>query len=129
MYPPVKTGGFIAFSRSTNTLTLNGDTHGVGALLVDGNLTMKGNAQWEGLVLVQNGEAEVQEDDFSGDARVFGSLMLQTGGSGSLTIGGSTRLQYSSSALATLADVLPTMEESVTIRVANRSTTMSSLGE
>lgn len=110
-------------------LTLDGDTHGVGALLVSGNFTMRGNAQWEGVILVQSGDTHVKDtDDFTGNARVFGSLMMQTGGSGGLDLRGSTRIQYSSAALAVLSDVLPTMEKSVTFRVTNRSTKMFNSG-
>jgi len=110
-------------------LKLTGNTHGVGALLVDGNFEMRGDAQWEGLVLVTNGDAQVDtEGDLLGNARIFGSLMQQTNGSGTLEVGGSVRMQYSSQALNVLTDVLPTMKESVTIRVTNRSSKMFASG-
>lgn len=110
-------------------LRLDGDTHGVGALLVNGNFTMRGNAQWEGLILVKNGDTKVKDtDDFTGDARVFGSVMMQTGGSGGLDLRGSTRLQYSSAALTVLSDELSTMGKSTTLRVTSRSTEMLDSG-
>jgi len=64
------------------------------------------------------------EVDIGGNANVYGSLMMETGGNGSLAVRGDSRLQYSSSALAVLAGVLPTMEESATIRVTNRRSNM-----
>lgn len=110
-------------------IKLTGDTHGIGALLVEGNFEMRGDAQWEGLVLVRNGDAQVDtEGDLLGNARVFGSLMQQTGGSGTLEIGGSVRMQYSSKALKVLTDVLPTMGDAGTIRVTNRSSKMFTSG-
>lgn len=110
-------------------LKLTGDTHGIGALLVEGNFVMRGDVQWEGLVLVRNGDAEVDtEGDLLGNARIFGSLMQQTSGSGTLEIGGSVRMQYSTKALKVLTDVLPTMGEAATLRVTNRSSKMLGSG-
>jgi hypothetical protein len=183
-------------------LKLSGNFHGVGALVVDGGFEMRGDAQWEGIVIVTDegesgsGEGEGDDDnsdendnencneeddnkghgndcdnydednpansegppgngggppgdendddededdegeddesnstpgpevDIGGNAHVYGSLMMETGGNGSLAVRGSSRLQYSSSTLAVLADVLPTMDESVTLEVSNRSTKM-----
>ena len=103
-------------------VSLGGNVHGIGALFVDGNFRMRGNAQWEGLVIVANGDASVDtEGDVSGNARVFGSFIMQErGGAGALNVGGSVRIQYSSKALKVLDDILPGVEEAVELRVVER---------
>lgn len=101
-------------------LTLTGNVHGIGALYVDGNFKMRGDAQWEGIVLVNNGDASVDtEGDINGNARVFGSFLQKTNGSGNLEIAGSVRMQYSSKALKVLEGILPAVQESISIQVTN----------
>lgn len=103
-------------------LDLAGNVHGTGALFVDGNFRMRGDAQWDGIVLVANGDARVDtEGDINGNARVFGSFLQKTSGSGRLEIGGSVRMQYSSKALKVLDGILPPVSESIQLRVTNRT--------
>lgn len=100
---------------------LSGNMHGIGALFVKGNFRMRGNAQWDGIVLVSGGDAAVDtEGDIAGNARIFGSLLHHNEAAGTLEFRGNVRVQYSSEAIKVLQEILPTVDESVTVQVTNR---------
>lgn len=85
----------------TGTAELAGNTGGAGVLLVDGDLSILGQFQWYGVVIVMG--------DFltSGGGQgihIYGSTLVKGGGDlGRTTIGGNANLLYSSAALAKLA--------------------------
>jgi|GEM_PF-1115190 len=81
------------------TIKGNGNASGAGILIVDGDLTIQGNFNFQGLILVR-GKTNVTNDPsltgVTGNATVYGSLWTQDV---NLTVGGSAIVDYSSKAL------------------------------
>ncbi len=87
-------------SDSGITIRGNGNADGAGIMIVEGDLTVMGNLNFTGLVLVR-GRTNVQTDpsltDVTGHATLYGSLWTQDV---NLTVGGSAVVNYSTQALA-----------------------------
>ena len=81
------------------TIKANGSVTGVGILIVESDLTIQGNLDFKGLVLVR-GRTNVQNDpsqtEVTGNATVWGSLWTQDF---NFVVGGSAAILYSSQAL------------------------------
>jgi hypothetical protein len=81
-----------------------GNAHGAGIMIVDGDLTIDGNFEFKGLIIVR-GRTRVTADPATsifGDATIYGSLWTNDL---HLDVGGSAIVNYSSQALA-LANVV-----------------------
>jgi hypothetical protein len=79
----------------TSSITLNGTVSGAGILIVDGGLTVTGNMDFVGLIIVR-GATEIDLTDVSGNASILGALWttdLQ------VRVSGSASVTYSSQAL------------------------------
>jgi len=72
----------------------NGNPTGYGILIVENALTINGNLDWNGLILVRG---TTQVTDISGSATIFGSIWTTDF---NLTVAGHADIQYSSQALA-----------------------------
>jgi len=81
------------------TIKANGNVSGVGILIVESDLTIQGNLNFKGLVLVR-GRTNVQNDpsqtQITGNATLYGSLWTQDF---NFVVGGSAQVLYSSQAL------------------------------
>jgi len=81
------------------TIKANGNVTGAGILIVESDLTIQGNLDFKGLVLVR-GHTNVQNDpsqtEVTGNATVWGSLWTQDF---NFVVGGSAEILYSSQAL------------------------------
>lgn len=75
-------------------VTIQGNSTGVGVLLVDGDLTVRGNFTWYGVVIVTG-----SVNNSSGSALIRGAL-LQGDAGGSFTGTGNLTIQYSGEAVA-----------------------------
>lgn len=104
---------------------LSGKSGGTGILYVDGgSLTMTGNSEWKGLVLV-SGEGSFKAS--KGTPRVLGNVSFYDGGA--LDMRGTASVQYSSGQLGHLQDEyeLSALEElknssaQEEVRMSNRS--------
>ena len=78
------------------TIKANGDAHGAGIMIVEGDLTIQGNLNFNGLILVR-GRTSVQVTEVIGNATLYGSLWTQDI---DLNVGGSAIVNYSTQALA-----------------------------
>ncbi len=78
------------------TIKANGDAHGAGIMIVEGDLTIQGNLNFNGLILVR-GTTSVQVTEVIGNATLYGSLWTQDI---DLNVGGSAIVNYSTQALA-----------------------------
>src|SRR5207245_979534 len=58
------------------TIKANGDAHGAGIMIVEGDLTIQGNLNFNGLILVR-GRTSVQVTEVIGIATIYGSLWTQ----------------------------------------------------
>ena len=85
----------ITHLSNTTGVILNGNATGAGILVVEGDLTIKGDFNFVGLILVR-GQTRV-DTDISGNATIFGSLWTEDL---NLIVGGSAIIDYSSDALA-----------------------------
>jgi hypothetical protein len=90
------------------TIKGNGNASGAGILIVDGDLTIQGSFDFQGLILVR-GKTNVTNDpsltNVTGNATVYGSLWTQNV---NLTVGGSAIVDYSSKALQYANAAAPT---------------------
>ncbi len=90
------------------TIKGNGNASGAGILIVDGDLTIQGSFDFQGLILVR-GKTNVTNDpsltNVTGNATVYGSLWTQDV---NLTVGGSAIVDYSSKALQYANAAAPT---------------------
>ncbi len=92
----------ITYFNNTDGVTIkgNGNASGAGIMIVDGDLTIQGNLNFTGLIIVR-GRTSVTNDpsltDVTGNATVYGSLWTQDI---NLVVGGSAIINYSSQALA-----------------------------
>jgi len=82
------------------TIKGNGNASGAGIMIVEGDLTIQGHLEFNGLILVR-GRTKVVNDpsltDVTGNATVYGSLWTQDI---NLIVGGSAVINYSTQALA-----------------------------
>ena len=78
------------------TIKANGDATGAGIMIVEGDLTIQGNLNFNGLILVR-GRTSVQVTEVIGNATIYGSLWTQDI---DLNVGGSAVVNYSTQALA-----------------------------
>ena len=78
------------------TIKANGDATGAGIMIVEGDLTIQGNLNFNGLILVR-GRTSVQVTEVIGNATLYGSLWTQDI---DLNVGGSAIVNYSTQALA-----------------------------
>ena len=78
------------------TIKANGDAAGAGIMIVEGDLTIQGNLNFNGLILVR-GRTSVQVTEVIGNATIYGSLWTQDI---DLNVGGSAVVNYSTQALA-----------------------------
>src|SRR5436309_3421444 len=78
------------------TIKANGDATGAGIMIVEGDLTIQGNRNFNGLILVR-GRTSVQVTEVIGNATLYGSLWTQDI---DLNVGGSAIVNYSTQALA-----------------------------
>ena len=78
------------------TIKANGDATGAGIMIVEGDLTIQGNLNFNGLILVR-GRTSVQVTEVIGNATLYGSLWTQDI---DLNVGGSAVVNYSTQALA-----------------------------
>jgi len=76
------------------TIKANGNAQGAGIMIVEGNLTIQGNFDFKGLILVR-GTTQVTE--LTGNATVYGSLWTEDI---QLQVAGSAIAYYSTQALA-----------------------------
>jgi len=88
------------------TVKASGDARGAGIMIVEGDLTIQGNLEFDGLILVRgrtNVEADPSQSIVTGSATVYGSLWTQDI---NLIVGGHAIVYYSTAALA-LANQVP----------------------
>jgi len=88
------------------TVKASGDARGAGIMIVEGDLTIQGNLEFDGLILVRgrtNVEADPSQSIVTGSATVYGSLWTQDI---NLIVGGHAIVCYSTQALA-LANQIP----------------------
>src|SRR5438093_425485 len=78
------------------TIKANGDATGPGIMIVEGDLTIQGNLNFNGLILVR-GRTSVQVTEVIGNATIYGTLWTQDI---DLNVGGSAVVNYSTQALA-----------------------------
>jgi hypothetical protein len=95
----------ITYFNGDTTLKANGDSSGSGILIVNGSLTIQGNLNFTGLIIVvgstQIGSAT--QTDVTGNATVYGAIWTTDL---SLRVGGSAAVRYSDQALS-LANSIP----------------------
>ena len=88
------------------TIKASGDARGAGIMIVEGDLTVQGNLEFDGLILVRgrtNVEADPSQSLVTGSATLYGSLWTQDI---NLIVGGHAIVYYSTQALA-LANQIP----------------------
>ena len=76
------------------TIKANGNASGAGIMIVEGNLTIQGNFNFKGLILVRG---TTQVTDFTGNCTIYGSVWTQDI---QLQVAGSAIVDYSTQALA-----------------------------
>jgi hypothetical protein len=89
---------------SADTTLANGDASGAGIMIVEGDLTIQGNLDFKGLIIVR-GKTHVTQDPetaVTGSAMVWGSLWTNDL---DFEVGGHATLNYSSQALALAGQV------------------------
>ncbi|TMA47386.1 MAG: hypothetical protein E6J76_15690 [Deltaproteobacteria bacterium] len=82
------------FTGGSLTIQANGNASGAGILIVEGDLTIEGNFDFKGLILVR-GTTKVTE--LTGNATIYGSIWTEDL---NLTVSGSSIAYYSTQALA-----------------------------
>ena len=82
------------FTGGSLTIKANGNASGAGILIVEGDLTIEGNFDFKGLILVR-GTTKVTE--LTGNATIYGSIWTEDL---NLTVSGSSIAYYSTQALA-----------------------------
>ena len=92
--------------QGTQTLTLTGDSHGAGILLVEGNLKINGGFTWYGVILV-TGAVE-----YSGGGRrnVTGGIMAGENAPMGISIDEKAGILYCSSISDRLKDIVPPLK-------------------
>ena len=76
------------------TIKANGNAQGAGIMIVEGNLTIQGNFNFKGLILVRG---TTQVTDFTGNCTIYGSVWTEDI---QLQVAGSAIVNYSTQALA-----------------------------
>jgi len=76
------------------TIKANGNAQGAGIMIVEGNLTIQGNFNFKGLILVRG---TTQVTDFTGNCTIYGSVWTEDI---QLQVAGSAIVDYSTQALA-----------------------------
>jgi len=76
------------------TIKANGNASGAGIMIVEGNLTIQGNFNFKGLILVRG---TTQVTDFTGNCTIYGSVWTEDI---QLQVAGSAIVDYSTQALA-----------------------------
>ena len=76
------------------TIKANGNASGAGIMIVEGNLTIQGNFNFKGLILVRG---TTQVTDFTGNCTIYGSVWTEDI---QLQVAGSALINYSTQALA-----------------------------
>jgi hypothetical protein len=90
----------ITYFNGDTTIQANGDASGAGILIVHGSLTISGNFDFTGLVIV---DGTTQITTVTGNATIYGAVWTTDL---SLTVGGSAAVRYSDGALS-LANSIP----------------------
>jgi hypothetical protein len=88
------------------TLTLTGDSHGAGILLVEGNLEINGEFTWYGVILVTGAAKYIG----SGQRNVTGGIMVGENATIGTNIGENTSIIYCSAVSDKLKEIVPPLK-------------------
>jgi len=95
------------FTATSLQLNFNGSISGCGIMIIDGDVDIKGNITFQGLILVRGGTTISSDSDLGieGNATLYGSLWTSNL---NLTVGGSAIVKYSTAALEFANSVMTT---------------------
>jgi hypothetical protein len=96
----------ITYFSGDTTIKASGDVSGAGLLIVDGALTMQGNIEFTGLIIVL-GNTSITS--VTGNATIYGALWTTDL---SLSVGGSAAVRYSTQAME-LASAIPGVTQQI----------------
>ena len=104
---------FNGLAATGDKVDIGGNFNGAGILIVrNADLTAGGNFRWEGLIIVNGTDIGFRVKG-KGDKHIFGSLMINERGpddgegTKDIKLRGAVKLRYSSSTLATAAELFP----------------------
>lgn len=92
--------------QGTQTLTLSGDSHGAGILLVEGNLKITGGFTWYGVILVTG----AVEFSGGGEKNVTGGILAAESAAAGVVIDEKTGIIYCSSVSDRLKEIIPPLK-------------------